>query len=257
MRALIHNFFLAGCLLYFPAIVAGLIGRKILRNIFFLAAVSFVLLSAVLRLYYNWPLVCLFQEPYLISLFTALTAVFLYLKMDKKSGIAVGFFAVVLSGFTFLFPGDIYNSFVKTNSLTAHFFSIFSSLARAAYLSSGALGTWCLLRDISPDNVAQESPGRRLVRDLAIAGFTFQSIGIFCGALWSYVGWGFPVQWRSHLFLGLVGVWFYYSFFLHLHLEGGGNRKTILYAASAGGFLVFFFSFLPDTGVFNLRGVLR
>ncbi len=257
MKALVHNLFLAGCLFYLPAVVAALSGWKILRNLFFLAAVVSMLLSAIIRIHYNWPLMCLFQEPYFISLFVALIAVYLYARKDETSCITMGVFSAALSVFTFLFPGDIYSSFVKTNSLFAHFFSVSSSLARALYLSSGALATRCLLDRVLPGGIAQEPLNRGLIKNLVIAGFAAQSVGIFCGALWSYIGWGFPVQWKSHIFLGMVGVWFYYSFFLHLHLEGGASRKAILYAASAGTFITLFFSFLPDTGIFNFRGFIR
>jgi len=257
MKALIHNLFLAGCILYLPAIVAAVLGWKISRNIFFLTAVVCMLLSAIIRIRFNWPLTCLFQEPYLISFFIALIAVYLHTKEDETACITVGVLSAALSVFTFLFPGDIYSSFVKTNTLLAHFFSLSSSLARAAYLSSGALATWYLLRAASPNSIVQEQSNRDLIKNLAIVGFSSQSVGIFCGALWSYVGWGFPVQWKSHVFLGMVGVWFYYSFFLHLHLEGGTSRKAMLYAASAGTFIAFFFSFLPDTGAFSFRGFIR
>jgi len=78
MKELIHNLFLSGCILYFPAIVAALAGWKTARNLFYLAAVALVFLSAVVRIYYNWPLMCLFQEPYLISLFVAIITLYLY-----------------------------------------------------------------------------------------------------------------------------------------------------------------------------------
>jgi hypothetical protein len=252
----IHDFFLTGCILYLPAALAGLAGWKRLRNLFFLAAAAFLMMSAMVRIIYNWPLMCLFQEPYFVSLFVAVIAVLLYVGNKKTSGVAVGILSAVLSFFVLLFPGDIYSSFVKTNFLLAHFFSVFSSLARAAYLSSGVIAMLCLSGQFFPVDPTQEPPNQALIRSLVIVGFASQSIGMFCGAVWSYAGWGFPVRWESPLFLGMVGVWFYYSFFLHLHLEGGVNRKAILYAASVGAVLVFLFSFLPDTGVFNLRGFI-
>lgn len=258
MKACIHNFFLSGCLLYLPAAVAGLAGWRTLRNLFFLSAVLFILLSAVVRFYYHWPLMCLFQEPYLISLFVALVAVYLYAKKDKASGIAVGVFSAALSVFTFLFPGDIYISFVKTNSWWAYLFSVSSSLSRAAYLSSGIVALMFLWqKNFTGNDAAMTLKKYGLVRNLIIAGFAFHSLSMFCGALWSYVGWGAPIQWESRLFLGMIGVWFYYSFFLHLHLESGASRKTLLYAAFAGGIFAFVFTFLPDTGVFYFRGFIR
>lgn len=199
MKTYIHNFFLIGCILYLPAIVAALSGWKRRRNLFFIAAVVFLLLSAIVRVHYNWPLMGFFQEPYLISLFVTHIAVYLYAKNDETSCIVVGIFLAALSVFTFLFPGDIYSSFVKTNSLFAHFFSLSSPMARAAYLSSGVLATWYLLRDVSHVEIAQEQPNRGLIRSLVIAGFASHSIGIFCGALWSYAGFG-----RSFSFINRI-----------------------------------------------------
>jgi len=257
MKYLIHNLFLSGCILYAPAIIAGLAGWKKLRNLFFLAAAAFILLSAVVRFYYHWPLTNLFQEPYLITLFVALIALYyLLVGGEERCGMIAGGLASLLAVFTFLFPGDIYTSFVKTNSIFAHLFSISSSLARAAYLSSAVLALGFL-----PDNIFAGKPLKEAaygsVRNLIIIGFASHSVSMFCGALWSYAGWGAPIQWESRLFLGMVGVWFYYSFFLHLHLEGGASRKTLLYASFAGGLLAFVFTFLPDTGAFCFRGFIR
>lgn len=262
MKDLIHNFFLAGCILYAPAIIAGLAGWKKMRNLFFLSAVAFILLSAAVRIYYNWPLMCLFQEPYFISLFIALIALYYLLVGEEErcgiiaGGLAAGGLAALLAVFTLLFPGDIYTSFVKTNSIFAYLFSVSSSLARAAYLSSAVLALGFLSDNIFAGKPLKE-PAYGSVRNLIIIGFASHSVSMFCGALWSYAGWGAPIQWESRLFLGMVGVWFYYSFFLHLHLEGGASRKTLLYASFAGGLLAFVFTFLPDTGAFCFRGFIR
>lgn len=255
MKSLIHNFFLSGCILYLPAIAAALAGWKTARNILYAIAAALFLLSAIARVYYNWPLMCLFQEPYLISLFAAVIALYLSVRKSEISAIAAGVLSAAVSIVALLFPGDIYSSFVKTNSVFAHLFSLSSSFARAAYLSSAALSLCALAADILPGD-REKGPAQGVIRNLIIAGFAFHSVGMFCGALWSYAGWGTPIQWESHIFLGMAGVWFYYSFFLHLHLEGGVSRRITLYSASAGGVLSFLFTFLPDTGAFHPRGIL-
>ena len=256
MKGLIYNLFLSGCILYFPAIVAAMAGWKRLRNLFYLAAVALVFLSAVVRVYYNWPLLCLFQEPYLISLFVAIITLYLYARKDERSVVAAGILSVAISIFTLLFPGDIYTSFVKTNSLFAHLFSVLSSLARAAYMCSAALSLWMLIAGTFSGNEIKGS-GQVLIKNLIIAGFALHSVGMFFGALWSYAGWGIPVQWESHLFLGMAGVWFFYSFYLHLHLAGRVKRESLSLAASLGGILVFIFTFLPDTGKLRLPELMR
>lgn len=256
MKAYIHNFFLAGCLLYGPAIVAALAGWKRLRNLAFLCVATCLFLSAALRIYYHWPLMCLFQEPYLISLFAVLIALYYFLTGDERSGVITGGIAALVAVFAFLFPGDIYASFVKTNSLFASLFSLASSLARAAYLCSGALALgWLWVRLRFPPTLQEQY--RRPIGPLIVLGFASQSLGMFCGALWAYVGWGTPIQWESPLLLGMAGVWFWYSFFLHLHLDGGMKHQSVPYVASLGGILAFVFTFLPDTGTFHLQGFMR
>ena len=258
MKNIIHNLFFAGCILYIPAVAAALAGWKMARNVFYLTAVTFVFLSAAARIYYNWPLMCLFQEPYLISLFIAVIAFCLCVRRNEKSAVAVGGIAVAVSIFTLLFPGDIYTSFVKTNSLFAYLFSLFSSFARAAYLASAVLAALFLAAGrFGVDRLNHENDDDLLIRNLIIAGFACQSAAMFCGGLWSYVGWGSPVPWESYLLPGMAGVWFYCSFYLHLHLAGGVSRRGILYAAALGGVLSFIFTFLPDTGTFNFRGIIR
>jgi ABC-type transport system involved in cytochrome c biogenesis permease subunit len=79
---------------------------------------------------------------------------------------------------------------------------------------------------------------------------------MFFGGFWSYVGWGAPIHWQSRILLGMVGTWFYYSLYLHLHLNRRVSNTTVLYAACAGGLLSFFFTFLPDTGIFHFQGII-
>jgi len=55
----------------------------------------------------------------------------------------------------------------------------------------------------------------------------------------------------------MAGVWFFYSFYLHLHLAGRVKRASLSLAASLGGILVFIFTFLPDTGKLRLPELMR
>jgi hypothetical protein len=147
---------------------------------------------------------CLFQEPYLISLFAVLIALYYFLTGDERSGVITGGIAALLAVFALLFPGDIYASFVKTNSLFAYLFSLASSLARAAYLCSGALALgWLWVRLRFPPTLQEQY--RRPIGPLIVLGFASQSLGMFCGALWAYVGWGTPIQWEYHLLWGWPG----------------------------------------------------
>jgi hypothetical protein len=112
MKALIHNLLLSGSILYIPVIVCALAGWKRWRNGLYLAVTSLLLLSAVVRVCYNWPLVCLFQEPYLVAFFTAVIAICFY-RCDEGTAIVIGILSMVISYVALLFPGDIYCHFQK------------------------------------------------------------------------------------------------------------------------------------------------
>ncbi len=259
MRSLIYYLFLWSCILYIPAILSTAMGWKRLRNVFFVLGVGLMSSSYIIRVYYNWPLMGLFQEPYLISLFAAIITLYLYLHAEEEDriyAVVTGTASVIISFYALLFPGDIYLSFVKTNSIFAHLFSVLSSLARAAYICSGALSLYVLIGG-SFSGVRIKNSGQVLIKNLIIVGFALHSVGMFFGGLWSYAGWGVPVQWESHLFLGIAGVWFFYSFYLHLHLAGRVKHKSLSLAASLGGILVFIFTFLPETGKLRLPELMR
>lgn len=219
MKPFIHNLFFLGCIFYLPVILCALAGWKRWRNSLYLAASALLFLSAAVRVYYNWPLVCLFQEPHLIALTTA---------------VVTGVLSMGIAYVALLFPGDIYTAFPKTNSAFARLFSLSSSLARAVYLCSAALA----LASIATTGTNRGKGGRqeqRLIGNLVILGFAAHSVSMFFGGFWSYVGWGGPLQWESRLFLDMAGIWFYYSLYLHLHLTRKVGSTTVLFAACLGG----------------------
>jgi hypothetical protein len=256
MKALVHNLFFLGCVACIPMAAFAAAGWKTLRNLLYLVAVALFFLSLTARVYYNWPLMCLYQEPYIISLMLMAMPAYFCARRDRATATVAGALAIVVSFVTLLFPGDIYVSFVKTNSIFAHLFSATSSFARAAYLCSGAISIWLLLPRNNADSGPRTADLNR-INNLIVAGFAFHTLSMFSGGLWAYCGWGTPIQWESHLLLGMAGVWFYYAWFLHLHLAGSYSRRTMLCATFAGGILTFLFCFLPDTGVFNFQGFVQ
>jgi hypothetical protein len=255
MRELISNYFLAGTAFYLLSAVLAVISMTKTRNIFFVMGTAAVLASAALRIYYNLPLICLFQEPYIIVFFAGFITIYLYLfKRDSGLCVYAGGATVVLSLYTLIFPGDIYMSFAKTNSLFAHGYSLFSSLARALYLCTGAMALRGIVRTVSRE---QRVSDNEITGNLIIAGYCIHSLGMFSGGLWSYVGWGTPVQWQSHIFLGMAGVWFYYSWHLHLKLSLGPGKARLSYSTLGGGIVTFIFSFLPETGKLSIPWIVR
>ena len=249
MKEYIYSTFLIGICFYIISAILGIIKIKKIRNIFFLFGVIMLFVSLVIRIYYNSPLMSLFQESYIVSLCTGIAAIAIYLiPRYKDYSIPVGIIAVLLSLYSYFFPGDIYVSFVNTNSIFAHIFSILSSSARAVYLCSGAAAVYYI---VNLKKNKMERANLAIINNLIITGFCLHSAGMFSGGIWSYIGWGAPVQWQSHIFLGMAGIWFFYSWYLHLKLSGNSAKNRLVYSALAGGILVLIFSFLPETGKFN------
>ncbi len=251
MRENLALLFLMGALLCTLAFFIAFFQMRKLRNIVFAGGILTMLLASILRIYLNWPLVYLFQEAYLISLFCGVISLYLivFQGMERMSIWFMGLTAIIAT-YTCLFPADIYVSFVKTNSIFAHSFSIFSSAARSAYLVSFIVALYGLVRRDS----AHGDELLRLNTNLIIAGFALQSVGMFSGGVWSFAGWGNPVQWQSPIFLGMAGVWFYYSWFLHLKIGNKSAKKSLLGASVLGGVLTMVFTFFPETGNFSIPG---
>ncbi|MBN2041878.1 MAG: cytochrome c biogenesis protein CcsA [Spirochaetes bacterium] len=248
--------FIVGGGLYTLSAISAAVRFKKIRNILFSAGTAAILFSLLLRIYYYHPLMCLFQEPYIISFFTGIMTVFLFLA-SRNSGLFVytGTITLILTLFLIFMPGDIYVSFRQTNSLFAHVYSFFSSFARACYLCAGAIAVRCIIKYREADTLRFSD--NSIIANIIIAGYCLHSIGMFSGGLWSYAGWGTPVQWQSHIFLGMAGVWFFYSWFLHVKLSVNNRKPVLTYAALAGGILTFIFSYLPDTGKFNIPGIFQ
>ncbi len=251
MRENLALLFLSGALLCAIALLIAFFKQRKLRNVVFALGVFIMLMASVVRMYLNWPLVYLFQEAYLISLFCGVISLYLIIfqGMERMALWLTGL-TVLISLYTVFFPADIYVSFVKTNSLFAHGFSIFSSAARASYIVALVVAAYGLTR-------REKTGGDDLVKlntNIIIAGFACQSIGMFSGAVWSFAGWGNPVQWQSPIFLGMAGVWFYYSWFLHLKIGRKSEKKSLLGASVLGGILTILYTFLPETGNFFIPG---
>lgn len=255
MRETIALLFYSGAAASLLSFCLSLFKMKKAVSIFLTLAVILMVVSCTIRIILNWPLVTLFQEAYVISSVTGMITIFIVfiLKKEKLLLPLVGLTASV-SVFTVFFPGDIYVSFLKTNTVFAHLYSVLTSGARAAYLISFAISMYAIIAENENSSIQSLL---RYNTNLIIAGFAMQSIGMFSGAMWSFVGWGNPVQWQSQIFLGMAGLWFYYSWYLHLKIGRKSEGNLLFRSSAAGGFLTIIFTYLPETGNFAIPEVLR
>lgn len=256
MKECIFLSFVAGTIFYLLSATLAAFRFTKIRNIVFLTGTAAMLLSLSLRVYYNLPLMCLFQEPYIIVFAAGLITIYLFIfKYNDGLYFYSGAIAFLLALVTLFMPGDIYVSFRQTNSLFAHIFSFLSSFARAFYLCAGAMALRTVIKGLEAEKF--RASDNTLTGNMIIAGYCLHSVGMFSGGLWSYTGYGNPVQWQSHIFLGMAGVWLYYSWYLHFRLSSGRSSSSLSYSALAGGIVTFIFSFIPDTGKFNIPGIFQ
>ncbi len=252
MRGNISLLFLAGSVICSLSFLVSFIRSGRVRNYIFAGGVLCTSVSCIIKIILNWPLVTLFQESYLISAACGIISIYMifFTGFERVTLLLTGLTASV-SLFSAFFPADIYVSFIKTNTIFAHIFSVFSSGARAAYMVSFVLALYGVF---GKNEESFKSNLLRFNTNLIIAGFAMQCIGMFSGAMWSFVGWGNPVQWQSHIFLAMAGVWFYYSWYLHLKIGRKTENSKLFKAALLGGLLTILFTYIPDTGKFAIPG---
>jgi|GEM_PF-5396964 len=254
MRENLSLLFFAGAVICLISFLISFIKTGRLRDFIFAGGVICMFISCLLKIVLNWPLVMLFQESYLISLICGFISVYvIFFKKFEKINLLLICCTVSVSLFSAFFPGDIFVSFVKTNTIFAHIFSVLSSGARAVYIVSFSLALYGVFGN---NNDSFKSILLSFNTNLIIAGFSMQCIGMFSGAMWSFVGWGNPVQWQSHIFLAMAGVWFYYSWYLHLKIGRKTDDCKLFKAALLGGALTILFTYIPDTGNFAIPGVM-
>ena len=159
-------------------------------------------------------------------------------------------------------PNDFYLPFLESRTIFSHLFFLPGVVAKACFIIAGihAIDHIRLRRTDSGNGQAQKVkksdarvvPGNRNWTSRWIVwGFAFWTISMFSGEIWSYLGWGSPVVWDDAAILTAMATWFYYTCFLHLHLQKMWNSKRRAYAAVFGAVLTLIFNFYPALGNFQ------
>jgi hypothetical protein len=204
-----------------------------------------------LRYWFSWPMTPMFlgtvAVPPVLSLFGLIGLKF-YQEPQKtiflRLLLLLSFFLGLLSLF---FPKDFYLPFLKTASPFSQLHLIFTILGKAALFNSGLKALMFLLYYRKTNSF----PNRKLFFNWLALGFTFWTLSMFCGEIWSYLCWGLPVVWDDAVIVNFMASWFFFITLLHLHLNGifTINKRAAL--STFGIIWLLTVNCLPDLGPFR------
>jgi len=193
-----------------------------------------------------WPMLPLHLSPALLCLSLGL----LWWTAPKQDS---GRFSTRLMSLTLLiallcvsFPKDFYLPFLKSQTLWAHGFILFGAVGRACLLIA-ALWCWSAWRETGSQQLQLFSTAMRWV----VIGMALNTLSMFSGELWSYVGWGTPVVWADPTITTTMATWFYFIGLMHLHLTASWPLARRAAYGMLGGVLILLFNLLPDLGPFR------
>lgn len=209
-------------------------------------------LAAVwLRYYRAWPMLPMHLGPIALPLCLALLiGALMSVKKSSLSPTALRSVLLMLALFSLsavLFPMDFYLPFIQSLSPFAHGFIALGALGKACFVLSSAFGVSALYElKKGGENGALEN-----AFFWGALGYAFWTVSLFCGELWSYLGWGTPVVWEDAALLTTMATWFFYTCYLHLQLTKAWSAKGRAYYAAAGFLAVFVYTCVPELGPFR------
>jgi hypothetical protein len=145
-----------------------------------------------------------------------------------------------------LFPKDFYLPFLKTATFFSQCHLLFTVLGKAALFLSGLFALDFLFAKKTGSKAA---PGLFFL--WLIIGFSFWTLSMFTGEVWSYLGWGLPVVWDDAVIVTFMATWFFYIALLHLHLAGNFSARPRAWFSAFGLVWLFVINCLPDMGPFR------
>ena len=157
----------------------------------------------------------------------------------------------ILSVIAVFFPKDYYLPFIKTLTLFSHLFIIFGIAGKGCFLVGGLWGVSSLFNQ---ERSSSEERQKKLVKKSflwVILGFSLWTLSMFFGELWSYIGWGTPVEWEDPVITTAMAIWFYYIGLLHLHLTSYGNSKWRGIITATGVPFVLLLTYLTNLGPYR------
>jgi hypothetical protein len=152
----------------------------------------------------------------------------------------------LLGLFHVLFPKDFYLPFLKTATFFSQCHLLFIYLGKAALFLSGLHA----LDFLFSKRTGADAPPSRFFLWLAL-GFSFWTLCMFSGEVWSYLGWGLPVVWDDAVIVTFMATWFFYIALLHLHLAGNLPARSRAMFSAFGIVWLIVVNCLPDLGPFR------
>jgi len=248
---LIQHSFLLSAIFYTLSFGGAIAGKKHLSGILLIAGLLANAYSIGIRYWLTFPMLPLYQGPFFLPFFIGIFSFkAVWNDLYKRSNILL--IISVLTWAAVFFPNDHYLPFIQFKTILSHLFFLFGVIGRAFFILSGVQAYLCVWKR-KTDGIAAYS--LQDIRRSVIWGYLFWTLSVFCGAIWSYMGWGSPVVWDDPIIVTAMATWLYYSLYLHLHLISFVNIKNRPFFAVAGACWVIAFNCLPDMGNFMLPGI--
>ena len=198
----------------------------------------------------SWPLLPLYQGPFFLPLCIGSLSFKILLREKATYTLAVTLICL-LALIAVFFPKDFYLPFIQSKTIFSHLFFLFGVMARACFFVASIQAFFYLLQNYPSKKKGPYIDGSSITRWI-IWGFAFLTLSMFCGELWSYLGWGSPVVWEDATIITTMATWFYYGCFLHLHLLKTWNLERRSLFAAFGAPLVFILNCYPEMGKFQV-----
>jgi ABC-type uncharacterized transport system permease subunit len=215
--------------------------------------------AVALRYWQAWPMMPMYLGPVALPLCLGCL-----LFLVRPSGIQVARTyrivlaqALVISLAAVLFPKDYYLPLIKSQTIWAHFFLLFSIAGKGSLLVGAA---WAMAGLGIKHRIKSPGPGsgspmadtehRQMFR-WTVWGFAFWTLAMFTGEMWFYLGWGTPVVWEDPAITTTMATWFFYICLLHLHLTGSWSARSRGVYAATGALVIFVLNCMPELGPFR------
>ncbi|WP_448382140.1 cytochrome c biogenesis protein CcsA [Desulfosoma sp.] len=207
--------------------------------------------SMGLRYHLAWPMLPMYLAPVALPFFLGILTLVSGTREPghrvRRIVLALAFASALMAA---LFPKDFYVPFVKSQSVLAHAFLLFGVAGRSCFLVSAAWALSLLLPASSAIEHRLLAIDQRYFR-WAVWGFSFWTLSMFAGVLWSYLGWGAPVVWDDPAITIVIATWFFYVGLLHLHFTGTWSGRGRAVYAALGAVVVLGLNATPDWGPFR------
>lgn len=166
--------------------------------------------------------------------------------VERREGVLLQFLIIGLLLAALIFPKDFYLPFLRSKTIWAHLFLLFGILARGLLLMA-SIKALVSLMEWRKKGIRPSPPAT----GWSIWGFGCLTLSLFCGEMWSYLGWGTPVVWEDSSITTILALWFYWTCLLHLNYTATWSRPRQALLTVMGGVLIIL-ACHPDLGPLRL-----